>query len=186
MSAVEPEQAPALPATARGAWRPSPTDITLRQSTRADAPAIRGLLAGLGPDARLLPRETDEIATHAQWFVVAERGDVVIACAGLALLGDGVAEVRSLVVEARARGLGVGDRLLASLIERARAAGYDTLCAFTHKPTWFVHRGFVIVPHTWVPGKFAVDCRNCSRIQGCDQMAVVRPTLAAPAAGVPA
>ena len=42
---------------------------------------------------------------------------------------------------------------------RARAReGYTRLCAFAHDPAFFVHRGFSIVPHTWVPEKIAHDC----------------------------
>jgi hypothetical protein len=45
--------------------------------------------------------------------------------------------------------------------------------AFAHDPAFFVHRGFSIVPHTWVPEKIALDCNGCPLFRNCGQYAVV-------------
>jgi amino-acid N-acetyltransferase len=168
-----------LPVTARGVWQPAPA-ITLRTATPEDAPAIQALVTKREAEARLLPRRTNEIAACARRFVVAIRGTAVVACGDLTPLGPRVAEVRSLVVEPDARALGVGDRVLETLAVRAHADGFNTLCAFTHAPAWFIHRGFSIVPHTWVPEKLAATCRDCSMFRRCDQVAVIRPLGVAP------
>ena len=60
-------------------------------------------------------------------------------------------------------------------IRRAAAAGFDKLCAFTHSPGYFVHLGFSIVPHAWLPEKIVTDCHACSQFRQCGQYAVVRP-----------
>ncbi len=59
------------------------------------------------------------------------------------------------------------------LAARARRDGFTRLCAFAHDPTFFVRRGFSIVPHTWVPEKIAHDCNSCPLFRNCGQYAVV-------------
>lgn len=151
--------------------------VHLRTGTAEDAPAIFALIAANVAAGHLLPRTRDDIAAHASRFVVAAcvEGDAVIGCAELASLSESVAEVRSLVVDDAARGRGTGLRLIDALSDRARAAGYVTLCAFTHRPSHFLRLGFSIVPHVWIPEKVARDCASCSQFRRCGQYAVVLP-----------
>jgi amino-acid N-acetyltransferase len=90
----------------------------------------------------------------------------------VAPLSASVAEIRSLVVDARSRGVGLGTRLVVALKRRARVDGYTSLCAFTHKPAGFVRQGFSIVPHQWLPEKIATDCRACPLFRRCGQYAM--------------
>ena len=105
---------------------------------------------------------------------MAVQDDDVLACAELAPLSRSVAEVRSFVVSREARSRSVGRGLVNELIRRATAAGFDKLCAFTHSPGYFVHLGFSIVPHAWLPEKIVTDCHVCSQFRHCGQYAVVR------------
>ena len=152
-----------------------PAGILLRPACAEDAAAIYCLIVDHQAEGRLLPRELMEIGAHAPRFVVAERNGEVIACAELAPLSRTIAEVRSLVVSAEARGLGVGTDLLDELIGRAAAGGFEKICAFTHAASYFVQRGFSIVPHVWVPEKIVTDCHRCPLFRRCEQYALVRP-----------
>ena len=78
------------------------------------------------------------------------------------------------------RGLGLGRLLIDELRGRARAHGFEQLCAFTHAPAYFARLGFASVPHCSVPEKIAADCRHCSLFGSCGQYAMV--TELAPAA----
>ena len=147
----------------------------IRSATAADADAIHALIAAHVDDGHLLPRERSEILARVHRFVVAVDGPSVVGCADLAPLSRRVAEVRSLVVDEEARSLGAGRALVDELIRRATAAGFDTLCAFTHAARYFVHLGFSIVPHVWVPEKIETDCRTCAQFRRCGQYAVVLP-----------
>lgn len=162
----------------RGSPVPDPESISLRTADAREAAAIHDLIVEHLAEGHLLPREPGEIAVHTRRFVVAVhrqgQRDEVLACAELAPLSRSVAEVRSLVVSRAARSLGVGRSLIDELLRRASAAGFDTLCAFTHSPGYFVHLGFSIVPHAWLPEKIVTDCHACRHFRHCGQYAVVR------------
>jgi amino-acid N-acetyltransferase len=148
--------------------------IQVRTATACDADAIHELIDEHFAEGHLLPRELGEILVHVHRFIVAVQDDEVLACAELAPLSSSVAEVRSMVVSQEARSRGVGRRIVDELVHRAEAAGFDTLSAFTHSPGFFVHLGFSIVPHEWVPEKIVMDCHSCSQFRRCGQYAVVR------------
>ena len=170
-------QLPRLGSCEVGSWEftASPVGVLVREACTEDATSIHALIVEHQAEGRLLPRELVEIGAHAHRFVVAAQDGHLIACAELAPLSRSVAEVRSLVVSAGARTLGVGSRMLGELTDRAVAAGFEKLCAFTHSPAYFVQRGFSIVPHVWLPEKIVTDCHRCPLFRRCGQYAVVRP-----------
>jgi N-acetylglutamate synthase-like GNAT family acetyltransferase len=163
----------AVIAAAPGAVR-AVTSGSLRPATAGDASAISALVARYQSEGRLLPRPQAEIARHAERFLVVEdlATGAVLACAELAPLSDGVAEVRSLVVHEKARGLGFGRVLVEAVAAEAAMAGFGSLCAFTHEPGYFVRLGFSLVPHAWLPEKIAADCAGCPLFRRCGQDAV--------------
>jgi len=152
--------------------------VTFRQAASADASAIHTLISDNLEVGHLLPRTIDDVVVHAPRFIVAECDGCVIGCAELAPLSKTVAEVRSLVVDQRARGNHIGPRLLSELASDAVARGFATLSAFTHEPSHFVKMGFTIVPHMWVPEKIAHDCASCPLFRRCGQYAVTLPLRA--------
>jgi N-acetylglutamate synthase-like GNAT family acetyltransferase len=139
--------------------------------------AIHQLIEAHVADGHLLPRRREEIAAHVSRFIVAVHARRVVACADLAPLSGTVAEVRSLVVSDAVRSRGIGRRLVDELARRAAASGFDTLCAFTHAAGYFVHMGFSIVPHTWLPEKIEADCHSCALFRNCGQYAVMLPLV---------
>jgi len=153
--------------------------VAFRAGTSVDAPQLYRLIETYASEGHLLARRLDELTANASRFVIAERGGAVIGCAELAPLSGRVAEVRSLVVDDSARGVGIGRALVAALQGRARSEGFESLCAFTHDATFFVRLGFSLVPHAWVPEKIAKDCVTCPVFRRCGQHAVVRPVAKA-------
>ena len=167
------------PGTGRRALAAPP--ITLRAARPTDGAALHALIAAHVEEGHLLPRSLAELTAHAERFVVAiqtTEGDRIVGCAELAPLSGSVAEVRSLVVDRDARNLRLGLRMVDELGRRARLEGHRRLCAFAHDPRFFVHLGFSIAPHTWVPEKIALDCSACPLFRQCGQYAVVLDLLA--------
>ena len=148
------------------------TGFTIRTATAADAPALHALIQAHLSEGHLLPRELDELVCHATRFVVADADGPLTACAELAPLSKTVAEVRSLVVSDAFRRVGLAARMVGELRQRAKAAGFETLCAFTHDPRFFVRQNFSIVPHLWLPEKIATDCVGCPLFRRCGQSAM--------------
>jgi amino-acid N-acetyltransferase len=137
------------------------SDLVLRTAADDDAAALHALISSHEREGHLLPRDLAELARHAGRFVVCDVGGEIMACAELAPLSPGVAEVRSLVVSRTFRRVGLAARLLGELRRRAKAGGFETLCAFTHDARFFVRQNFSIVPHLWLPEKISTDCVKC-------------------------
>src|SRR5688500_16947251 len=124
--------------------------VTLRPANDSEAQSLHALISANLAEGHLLPRTLDELAVHAPRFVVAARVRRIVGCAELAALSPQVAEVRSLAVDSRERGKGVGTMIVDELRRRARREGFEKLCAFTHAPGYFIQMGFSIVPHMWL------------------------------------
>jgi len=150
--------------------RPKPR---LRKATSADTAALHGLITSHTVEGRLLPRTLAELTQNADRFIVATLRRRIVGCAELAPLSDGVAEVRSLVVDQAHRGRGLGRRIIEELRSRARREGFDQLCAFGHDPAIFARMGFVMVPHSDIPEKIETDCRRCPLFGKCSQFAMM-------------
>ena len=149
--------------------------VALRTAARAEAAMLHALVSANLEEGHLLPRTLGDLTLHATRFVVVTRGRRIVGCAELAPLSPHVAEVRSLAVNRRERGSGVGTMIVDELRRRARREGFEKLCAFTHAPAYFIQMGFSIVPHTWLVQKLTTDCVKCPLFRQCGQYAMVVP-----------
>ena len=130
--------------------------ITLRTAEASEAKKLHAIIQANLEEGHLLPRTLSELTAHAARFVVAVRGRKIVGCGELASLSARVAEVRSLAVDAGARGSRVGVMIVDELRRRARREGFEKLCAFTHAPGYFIHMGFSIRSEERRVGK---ECR---------------------------
>jgi amino-acid N-acetyltransferase len=171
-----------------GPSRGRPVSFGLRTAEPSDAPQLHALIQANLEEGHLLPRTLDELVRHAPRFTIAVRrrriqGEgapgLIVGCAELAPLSPSVAEVRSLAVDRSARGSGIGRRIVEELRRRARREGFERLCAFTHRPEYFIQMSFSIVPHSWFPEKIFTDCVKCPLFRRCGQYAMVVPLEAA-------
>lgn len=153
--------------------------ITLRTAEVSEAKKLHTLIEANLEEGHLLPRTLGELTAHAGRFVVAVRGRSIVGCGELAPLSAHVAEVRSLAVNASARGGRVGVLIVDELRRRARRGGFEKLCAFTHAPGYFSRMGFSIVPHSWLLEKIFTDCVKCPHFRACGQYGMVVPLDAA-------
>jgi amino-acid N-acetyltransferase len=150
-------------------------EITLRRADSSQARRLHALITANLAEGHLLPRTLPDLVAHAERFIVAMKGRTMVGCAELAPLGPDLAEVRSLAVARSARQLGVGAMLVGELRRHAQNEGYETLCAFTQAPGYFIRLGFSIVPHLWVPEKIFRDCVKCPLFRQCGKYAMVVP-----------
>lgn len=117
----------------------------LAPATSADWPAVEALLR-----ASRLP--TDDLeADHAGRFLVARDGGALVGCGAVEPYGTwGL--LRSLAVAERARGRGLGGRLVVGLEARARDGGLERLVLLTTTAApFFEARGYAPLDRSDVP-----------------------------------
>ncbi|MDX1674085.1 MAG: arsenic resistance N-acetyltransferase ArsN2 [Longimicrobiales bacterium] len=128
---------------------------SIRSARPEDEVGVLGLLAEAG-----LP--TDEVREWLPRYIVAEAGGRIVGVAGLEVHGsDGV--LRSVVVDPSHRGEGLGGRLAATVIAKARQAGLRRLYLLTETAEdYFPRHGFRRVDRSEVsaPVKESVEFRE--------------------------
>jgi GNAT superfamily N-acetyltransferase len=105
------------------------------RSDAADGPAARTLyeqyialvcerLPGFVPSERIFAREDAFAGDGGAWIVAYDAGGAPLGCGGLRTLAPGVGEIKRMFVVERARGAGLGRRLLGELERRAALRGH--------------------------------------------------------------
>jgi N-acetylglutamate synthase-like GNAT family acetyltransferase len=117
----------------------APDKIFYRRAVPQDVPRIVELIVG----ADLPPMFIEEFLGG---FCVADYGGEMLGCGGNEIYGD-CAVIRSIVVDGRVRGAGIGRRISELLIEDSKLAGASDLYLFTADAhAFWLHLGFVDVP----------------------------------------
>jgi amino-acid N-acetyltransferase len=94
----------------------------------------------------LLQHQLVSLYERVQEFVVAESKDGRILAAGaLHVMWGDLAEVRSLVVDGSARGMGLGKAVVEALVERAYTLGIRRVFCLTFEVDFFVRCGFDVI-----------------------------------------
>ena len=86
---------------------------------------------------------------------------------------DRVVELRSLGVDPRFSGQGIGTALARAGIEKALAGDCNTLFVFTYAVPMFGRLGFQVVDKDTLPLKVWNDCSTCLHQENCDETAMV-------------
>jgi len=146
---------------------------TFRRATLDDVPGIATIMAGYVAEGVLLPRPVSELYQCIREFHVAERGGELIACAALRLLWNDLGEVRSLAVRPDHHGNGLGAKLVARVLDDARALELPRVIALTREVDFFERCGFTVASRDGLPRKVWTDCIKCPRRHACDEVAVV-------------
>jgi len=121
-------------------------DYILRPARTSDIVAIQAMRAPLVDSNVLLQHQLVSLYERVQEFVVAESKDGRILAAGaLHVMWGDLAEVRSLVVDQSARGMGLGKAVVEALIERAFTLGVRRVFCLTFEVDFFVRCGFDII-----------------------------------------
>ena len=118
-------------------------DFVLRPARTSDIVAIQAMRAPLVDSNVLLQHQLVALYERVQEFVVAEAKDGRILAAGaLHVMWGDLAEVRSLVVDQNARGMGLGKAVVEALIERAYTLGIRRVFCLTFESDFFARCGF--------------------------------------------
>lgn len=153
--------------------------VRTRNAILRDVEHIHAIMQPYYPDGTLLPRHIPELCENIRDFVVAEHKGEIIGCGALHLYGLHLAEIRSIAVHSRAKGLGAGRRLVQALLHEAERHDVTCVCLFTRIPNFFSRVGFNVASREDLPDKIYKDCIHCPRFYACDEVAMVRGPIPA-------
>lgn len=117
-------------------------DVTIRRARTPDVRRIREVVAPYVENRVLLAKEHVAYYEGLQEFRVAEVGGEIAGAGALHVFWEDLAEVRTLAVDERFRGKGVGGLLLDHLIQDARDIGVSRVFCLTFEVDFFQRHGF--------------------------------------------
>lgn len=137
---------------------PSPT-VEIRRARISDVRKIKTLVDA---DAGrvLLEKELVTLYEDMQEFWVADRDGDILGCGALHVLWEDLAEIRTVAVDKRMRGQGIGHKLVAQLIALARELGLRRVFVLTFETSFFGRHGFREIDGTPVPGPVYEEMRR--------------------------
>ncbi len=117
---------------------------TIRSARTRDVPVIRKLIDSNAESGRLLSKATVTLYEDIQEFCVAELGDdaALAGCGALHVMWQDLAEIRTVAVREDCRGLGIGHRIVDTLLQRARDLGVDRVFVLTFAVDFFASHRF--------------------------------------------
>ncbi|GAA0421459.1 N-acetylglutamate synthase [Acrocarpospora corrugata] len=126
-----------------------PRSVVVRRARTADVRMIRRFVdTHSGLERRLLKKTTVTLYEDVQEFWVAEVDGAVVGCGALHVLWEDLAEIRTVAVDPASRGMGLGHRIVAALIDTARELGVGRVFCLTFEVDFFARHGFVPINGT--------------------------------------
>ena len=147
--------------------------LLLRGALPSDATYIAALLAPYAVKGIVLPRTVNDILSCIDNFLVAVDGDRVVGAVALRDFGEGLEEIRSLVVEDAYASRGLGSKLILTAVELAARRSTTRLFTLTLRPRLFERLGFRLVEKDMFPQKVWADCAKCKKRDHCDEFALL-------------
>ncbi len=148
------------------------SNVNVRAARLTDIDALESMVAywaGLGEN---LPRNRNELIRDIGSFAVAEHHGEVTGCASLYIYDSGLAEIRSLGIEAGWQRQGQGSALVQFLLDKAKQIAIEKVFVLTRSPEFFMKQSFKPTSKQLLPEKVLKDCEQCSRQHACDEVAL--------------
>ena len=144
-----------------------------RKARMADVMGIQRLINDAAGHDEMLPRSLSDIYDKLRDFHVCASDDGLLGCCALHVVWDGIAEIRSLAVDARRRNAGIGKGLMDRCLAESRSLGVDKVFALTYIPAYFERAGFNEVSKDILPHKIWSDCVKCPKFPDCGEVAMM-------------
>ena len=146
----------------------------IQKAELSQAKKIHSLIKESAAEDKMLPRALGEVYESIRDFFTvtdSETGDV-IGCCALQIAWDNLAEIRSLAVEKKEMGKGIGKALIESCIEEAKKMKIKRVFALTYVTELFMKAGFEMISKDELPHKVWTVCIKCHKFPDCDEQAV--------------
>ncbi len=146
----------------------------LRKANIKDAERIHELIKFWARKNAVLERSLNYIFEHIRDYWVCEYKNKVVGACSLHVIGwQGLAEIKSLVVDRRYHRKGIGKDLVEACIEEARNLQAKSVFALTFVPNFFKKCGFKKIDKKKLPHKIWSDCVNCIYFPNCKEEALI-------------
>jgi amino-acid N-acetyltransferase len=140
--------------------QPPAISPTVRRARTSDVPAIKRLVDTYAGKI-LLEKNLVTLYEAVQEFWVAELDDEVIGCGALHVLWSDLGEVRTVAVDPKVKGTGVGHAVVMRLLEVAKALQLQRLFVLTFETDFFGGHGFTEIEGTPVTAEVYEEmCRS--------------------------
>ena len=145
----------------------------LRKADIRDAKKIQQLIAQYAKEDLMLHRSLIEIYENIRDFFVVSKGSQILGCCALHICWEDLAEVKALAVDAKAKGKGIGRRLVKQALKEAKSLKAKKVFCLTYIPTFFKLFGFRKISRKKLPHKIWTECLKCAKFPNCDEQAMM-------------
>jgi amino-acid N-acetyltransferase len=164
--------------------------VMIRNATIQDVPLMQAVINSHAELGKMLFKSYAQLYENLRDFAVCEEDGEILGCVGLAILWADLAEVRSLAVDEKYRGRGIGTQLVKWCLDEGRRLKIRKIMSLTYEQRFFEKLGFEVVEKETLPLKVWSDCVKCPKNDNCDEIAMVRvleevPVLASQLAAPP-
>ena len=145
----------------------------IRKAKYNDVESIQNLIRIFSETGKVLFRSLDEIKENISSFWVYEKNDQLIGVFSLKKDWGRLVELRSLGVDPRYSGQGIGTKMVEASLKEALSTDCDTLFVLTYAVSMFKRLGFRTIDKERLPHKVWNDCNACLHQENCDETAMV-------------
>jgi amino-acid N-acetyltransferase len=149
-------------------------ELVYRWAVTGDVPHIHQLVNKFARRRLMLGRSLGELYEMVRDFVVCEKKGRILGCGAIKVVWDDLAEIKSVAVDPRNQGKGIGRKIVGMLNEDAKRFGVERTFVLTFKPEFFAKMGFEEVEKEELPHKIWTECIRCPMFPNCDEVAMVR------------
>jgi amino-acid N-acetyltransferase len=115
----------------------------IRAIEQTDIPSVLGVMRPFVANGKLLPRSQADIAAKLEDYYVYDFDGGVRACASLHHYADGQFEIAAVAVDEAYSHMGIGPKLIESLVQKAKSSGAKSVFIMTTQASdWFEKIGF--------------------------------------------
>ena len=115
----------------------------VRQMEQTDIPSVLAIMKPFVESGKLLSRTEAQIAEGLEDYIVYELDGGIHACAALHFYEDGQAEIAAVAVDENYAHMGIGPKLIDTLISQAGEGGAESIFIMTTQTAdWFEKLGF--------------------------------------------
>lgn len=147
--------------------------MLVRKAKVGDVRRIKELIDCWAGKGLVIARSMNELYENIRDFWVCEEKGKIIGCAALHIDWDDLGEVKSVAVDEREQGKGVGRKLLEKCLSEAEEIGLRKVFALTYRQGFFEKNGFRMIDKSLLPHKIWSECVRCPKFPDCDEVALI-------------